>query len=172
MINKQWRIALTKNKINKITNLLLKVFPTKQQAGWFVTIFTHYLPHLIFTILLFMLPFNIRFLIIFIFGYLFHLFFNGCFHLRLERHLFNDKNWKGPYHILEYFNFNLNSKTIDTYLNIGMVIVFLIFSVKFYNKLKKNNFTLNISDFKITNNKIFLLLLLWWIIQIITFIII
>ena len=86
--------------------------------------------------------------------------------------MFNDKNWKGPYHILEYFNVNLNSKTIDKYLNIGLVIVFLILSVKFYNKLKKNNFTLKLSDFKITNNKIFLSLLLWWLIQIVIFILI
>ena len=172
MIDKQSRIALTKNKINKITDFLLKIFPNKNQAGWFITIFAHYLPHLIFTILLFMLPFNTGILLVFLFGYLFHLFFNGCFHLRLERHLFNDKNWKGPYHILEYFDLNLNSKTIHIYLNLGLTIIFFIYSIKFYNLLKKNNFTLKLSDFKITNNKIFLLLLLWWLIQIIIFILI
>jgi len=185
IFDKKYRKSYTKNKINNMTKLLLKVFKTKKQAGWFATIFMHYLPNFILFTLFLIHPFNISFFIIWVLGFIMHLFFNGCIHLRLERHLFANKKWAGPYHILEYFGIELNTETINKYLYLGITIILLIYLIKLYKSLKENNFDLdkikknflipfskkgkkNISsqnNIFYLNDKIFWTLIIWWSIQ-------
>lgn len=186
IFDKKYRKSYTKNKINNITNLLLKVFKTKKQAGWFVTIFMHYLPHFILFTLFLIHPFNISFFIILILAFAMHLFFNGCIHLRLERHLFENKKWTGPYHFLENLGIELNTKTINKFLYVGVTIILMIYLIKLYKFLKQNKFDLdeikknflipfskkykkNISlqnNIFYLNDKIFWTLIIWWSIQV------
>ena len=179
IFDKKYRKSYTKNKINNITDLLLKFFKTKKQAGWFVCIFMHYMPHLILFILFLKDPFNILFFFVWLVAFAMHLFFNGCIHLRLERHLFENKKWAGPYHLLENLGMELNTKTINKFLYFGVAVIFTMCLIKLYRSLKQNNFDLDKikKDFLknsqnnifYLNKKIFSTVIIWWSIQAVIF---
>lgn len=133
-MNIENRKNYTKNKVIKIKELLISIFGDKHTAGWFSTICLHYGPHLIFLILLLILPFNFLFIIPWLLGYCLHMFFKGCIHLRLERACFDDRDWVGPYHMLEYLGIDTSNKqNITTFLHIALIIFAGIFLIKFIN---------------------------------------
>lgn len=169
IFNMKDRKIYTKNKIKKITSLLLSIFKTGDKAGWVFAIFLHYIPHVI-TILLFLYyPFNLSFLIIWLISCCLHLFFKGCIHIRLERSLFNNKKWSGPYHILENFNIELNTKNMMKVYYILSICLLLIYVIKFIHYW---HVPTNITDLFFIKNKIFWALIIGWVLQIICFVLV
>ena len=53
--------------------------------------------------------------------YLLHLYFNGCILLKLERHLFQNKNWFGIYTILPYLGISINPQRIKNIVDYGLL---------------------------------------------------
>ena len=164
------RKIYTNNKIKKITSLLTSIFKTGNIAGWFIAFFLHYTPHVITLLLFLYYPFNLSFLIIWLISFCLHLFFKGCIHLRLERSLFNNKKWSGPYHILENFDTELNTKNMMKVYYILSLSLLLMYVIKFINYwIEPTN---SITDLFFIKNKIFYTLIVGWVLQVIGFVLI
>ena len=166
------RKIYTKSKVAKISEALTSIFNSGNTAGWFATLVLHYVPHLITVLLFLYYPFNLNFLMIWVLGMFLHLFFNGCIHLRLERSLFNNKKWYGPYHILENFGIELNTKTITKYLYILITVIAAIYVIKliqYWFDTPDNSTPANIFFIK---NKLLWALILGWVLQFTAFLII
>ena len=59
-------------------------------------------------------------------------------HLRLERSLFNNKKWSGPYHILENFDTELNTKNmmkVYYILSVSLLLMYVIPSTIFLREI-------------------------------------
>ena len=170
IFNIEDRKIYTKDKIKKITSLLTSIFKTGDKAGWFIAFFLHYIPHVITLLLFLYYPFNLSFLIIWLISFCLHLFFKGCIHLRLERSLFNNKKWSGPYHILENFDIELNTKNMQKLYYILSMSLLLIYVIKFiYYWFEPTN---KLTDLFFIKNKIFYTLIVGWVLQIICFVLI
>ena len=160
-MNIEYRKKYTEYKIFKLHDFFLSIFSDKNTAGWFSTIFLHYLPHLLFFILFLSHPFNLMFVIVWVFGFFLHIFFKGCIHLRLERALFDNKKWIGPYCILKHLGIDITKGNIKKSLYLGLTVILIIYFIKFI-KHKYSNTPNNI--FYI-NNPIFWITIFWWVIQ-------
>ena len=66
----------------------------------------------------------------FIITYLSNTFFRGCLCFRIERELFEDKTWVGPYHLMEYWGTEANTKNIILAFNKWTKIVFVMIILK------------------------------------------
>jgi|AACY02.1.fsa_nt_gi hypothetical protein len=172
VFNTEDRKQYTKDKINKIAYLLVSIFKSENLAAWYVVFFLHYIPHAIIFSLFLYYPFNLSFSIVWLVGLVLHLFFNGCIHIRLERNLFNDKKWSGPYHILENFDIELNTETMNKYLYVGLTIITAIYIIKYiqYRFKSTNNHNKFPPELFFIKNKLFWALIIGWLIQFSVFI--
>tara|TARA_B110000211_G_scaffold221000_1_gene268187 strand:+ start:554 stop:820 length:267 start_codon:yes stop_codon:yes gene_type:complete len=88
----------------------------------------------------------------------------------LERSLFNNKKWSGPYHILENFDTELNTKNMMKVYYILSVSLLLMYVIKFINYwIEPTN---SITDLFFIKNKIFYTLIVGWVLQVIGFVLI
>ena len=160
-MNMEYRKNYTESKILKLQDFFLSIFDDKNSAGWFSTIFLHYLPHLLFFILFLAHPFNFMFLIIWVLGFCLHIFFKGCIHLRLERALFDNKKWVGPYCILSQLGIDITKENMQKSLYLGLIVILIIYFIKFirhkYSNTSNNVFYIS--------NPIFWIIISWWMIQ-------
>ena len=164
----EYRKTYTKKKIKKISNFLISLFGDRNKAGWFSVFFLHYIPHLLFFILFLYQPFNLLFLIVWITGLISHFFFKGCIHIRIERFLFDNTKWIGPYYILNYFDIKPNRPNLISVLQIALIIMLIIYLIKFGMYM----FSPDQINIFYMNNSIFWILILWWVLQIFGFCII
>ena len=164
IFNIEKRKQYTKDKIKKISDLLISIFKSEKKSAWFAALFLHYLPHTIMFWSFIFQPFNLFPVFFLIVTYFLHLFFNGCIHMRLERNLFNDKNWIGPYYFLNYLNFEINNEsTRKNFLYMFQAIILIIYIIKYIFQPNNNNNN-NFPGF--LKNKLLYLVIIGYIIQV------
>jgi len=70
-----------------------------------------------------------------------HFYFNGCILTRIERHLWKEKYWWGPWMLLftplEYIGVKMNNKLADNIIYCGIILltVIIIHNIKLNNKI-------------------------------------
>ena len=125
---------------NLVENLLTNFTDNKKHMGYIVVL-SHILFILVeFGLILFLEFTNINiiflFLIILCHG-ITHLYYggNGCIVTRIERHLFNDKDWYGMITII-YKIFNISiTEPIKFYSEIGIIFLWTILIIHFIYRL-------------------------------------
>ena len=60
-----------------------------------------------------------------------HFFFKGCICFRLERELFQDKTWYGPYGLMEFVGIDVNTTNVIKFFNIWASFIVVVISCKF-----------------------------------------
>ena len=70
-----------------------------------------------------------------------HFFFKGCICFRLERELFQDKNWYGPYGLLEFVGIEVNTPNVIKFFNIWASFIVTVICCKFIYQNYFNNTT-------------------------------
>ena len=68
----------------------------------------------------------------FIITYISNIIFHGCVCFRIERQLFHDKTWFGPYGIMEFWGTEVVTKNVIWAFNIWTKIMFSIIIFKFF----------------------------------------
>lgn len=64
--------------------------------------------------------------------FLFHLLYNGCILLKIERKYLGTKDWYGLYHLLEIFGITNYKQYIFYYHNMSILFLFIIYILLFY----------------------------------------
>ena len=116
--------------IKKFCNLMTFIFREKDIAGWMVAWFLHYIPYFYMLMSIFLYPIKPWMIIGFIITYLSNTFFRGCLCFRIERELFEDKTWVGPYHLMEYWGTKANTKNIILAFHKWTKIIFVMIILK------------------------------------------
>ena len=168
MLTLEARKLYTNSKIQKLKIAIINIFG-KKIGGYFTVLFLHYIPHIFFIGSFLYSPFNLLYLFVIVIGIILNKFFNGCIHMRLERALFDDKEWYGAYSLLKVLNIETNNLSTNFYkylycfLFIFCFILLGKFILYYITKNKPSLFVIN---------KLFGIVLLWWLFQIIVFIVI
>ena len=63
-----------------------------------------------------------------------HFLFKGCICFRLERELFQDKTWYGPYGLMEFVGIDVNTPNVINFLIYGLLLLWLLFHVNLFIK--------------------------------------
>ena len=93
----------------------------------------------------------ITFIVIIIF--LLYLYFKGCILLKLERRLYNDKNWFGIYMVLPYFGISINRERIKNIVSYGVLPAWVILYLYKFNQIfLKDLQPLSINNINTSNN--------------------
>ena len=106
------------------------IFREKDIAGWMIGLFLHYIPYFYMLLSIFLYPIKPWMVIGFVVTYLSNIFFRGCLCFRIERELFEDKTWVGPYHLMEYWGTEANTKNIILAFHKWTKIVFVMIILK------------------------------------------
>ncbi len=64
--------------------------------------------------------------------FLFHLLYNGCIFLKIERKYLGTKDWYGFYHLLELFGIRNYKEYIFYYHKIAILFLFIIYILLFF----------------------------------------
>jgi len=102
----------------------------KELAGWVVTLFLHNIPYSVLLMYIFLYPLQWWMVIGFAVTYVSNIFFRGCICFKIERQLFDNKKWYGPYALLEYAGIPLNTKNVVWFFGIWTKVVFLMILFK------------------------------------------
>ena len=80
-------------------------------------------------------------IIFFIITLVLHFFFKGCVCFRLERELFQDKTWYGPYGLMEFVGIEVNTPNVIKFFNIWASFIVTVICCKFIYQNYFNNTT-------------------------------
>ncbi len=132
ILNWEYRKPIIKKGVKAICNGLTKLFGGNSDiAGWFVVYFLHNMPY---TLLMYRILFyRIEYWVIgfFILTLVLHFFFKGCICFRLERELFQDKTWYGPYGLMEFVGIEVNTPNVIKFFNIWASFIVTVICCKF-----------------------------------------
>ena len=135
ILNWEYRKPIIKKFVKNICNMLTKIFGGNSDiAGWFVVYFLHNLPY---TLLMYRILFyKVENWVIgfFILTLVLHFFFKGCICFRLERELFQDKTWYGPYGLMEFVGIEVNSTNVIKFFNMWATFIVVVIGSKFINQ--------------------------------------
>ena len=142
ILNWEYRKPIIKKFVKNICNMLTKIFGGNSDiAGWFVVYFLHNLPY---TLLMYRILFyKVENWVIgfFILTLVLHFFFKGCICFRLERELFQDKTWYGPYGLMEFVGIEVNTTNVIKFFNMWATFIVVVIGSKFINQNYFNNTT-------------------------------
>ena len=134
ILNWEYRKPIIKKFVKNICNMLTKIFGGNSDiAGWFVVYFLHNLPY---TLLMYRILFyKVENWVIgfFILTLVLHFFFKGCICFRLERELFQDKTWYGPYGLMEFVGIEVNTTNVIKFFNMWATFIVVVIGSKFIN---------------------------------------
>lgn len=140
LLNWEYRKPIIKKFVKNICNMLTKIFGGNSDiAGWFVVYFLHNLPY---TLLMYRILFyKVENWVIgfFILTLVLHFFFKGCICFRLERELFQDKTWYGPYGLMEFVGIEVNTTNVIKFFNMWATFIVIVIGSKFINQNYFNN---------------------------------
>ena len=140
LLNWEYRKPIIKKVVKNICNILTKIFGGNSDiAGWFVVYFLHNLPY---TLLMYRILFyKVENWVIgfFILTLVLHFFFKGCICFRLERELFQDKTWYGPYGLMEFVGIEVNTANVIKFFNMWATFIVIVIGSKFINQNYFNN---------------------------------
>mgnify|MGYP001296563778 FL=1 len=135
LLNWEYRKPIIKKFVKNICNMLTKIFGGNSDiAGWFVVYFLHNLPY---TLLMYRILFyKVENWVIgfFILTLVLHFFFKGCICFRLERELFQDKTWYGPYGLMEFVGIEVNTTNVIKFFNMWATFIVIVIGSKFINQ--------------------------------------
>ena len=135
ILNWEYRKPIIKKFVKNICNMLTKIFGGNSDiAGWFVVYFLHNLPY---TLLMYRILFyKVENWVIgfFILTLVLHFFFKGCICFRLERELFQDKTWYGPYGLMEFVGIEVNTTNVIKFFNMWATFIVIVIGSKFINQ--------------------------------------
>jgi len=128
--------------INWFVDIFCKCMTTlclndKELAGWIVTLFLHNIPYSMLLFHIFLYPLKLWMVWGFVITYLSNIFFRGCICFRIERQLFNDRKWYGPYTLLEYIGIASTTENVIWFFGVWTKVVFamIIFKVLYFKML-------------------------------------
>ena len=135
LLNWEYRKPIIKKFVKNICNMLTKIFGGNSDiAGWFVVYFLHNLPY---TLLMYRILFyKVENWVIgfFILTLVLHFFFKGCICFRLERELFQDRTWYGPYGLMEFVGIEVNTTNVIKFFNMWATFIVIVIGSKFINQ--------------------------------------
>lgn len=122
--------------INKLVDFFCKtmtfIFRSDDIAGWMVCIFLHYYPYFYMLLCIMIYPIAPWMIWGFIITYISNIIFHGCVCFRIERQLFHDKTWFGPYGIMEFWGTKVITKNVIWAFNIWTKMMFAVIIFKFF----------------------------------------
>tara|TARA_B100000085_G_C18486887_1_gene489628 strand:+ start:101 stop:472 length:372 start_codon:yes stop_codon:yes gene_type:complete len=108
------------------------IFRSEDIAGWVVCIFLHYYPYFYMLLSIMVYPIAPWMVWGFIITYISNIIFHGCVCFRIERQLFHDKTWFGPYGIMEFWGTEVVTKNVIWAFNVWTKFMFAIIIFKFF----------------------------------------
>ena len=145
-----YNLVLWKNResiMNKLIeifcSIMILIFRKKDIAGWMMSFFLHYLPYYYLFMNIFLYPIASWMVWSCIITYISNIFFRGCLCFRIERKLFEDRSWFGPYGLMDFLGIKVITYNVIWAFHIFITIIFLIMLIKiFIFKSVEKNFSL------------------------------
>jgi hypothetical protein len=117
--------------VDTFCNFVTTLFRGDEElAGWIVTLFLHNIPYSMLLFNIFLYPLQMWMIVGFVVTYVSNIFFRGCICFKIERQLFNDKKWYGPYGLLEYVGLKVNTPNVVWFFGIWTKAMFIMIILK------------------------------------------